>query len=148
MTVVALPGGDVARPSVGLLGGPPAWLSSDAKRAWRSLAPALEAELGSSISPLDAPMLALMLEHYSVAVAAAREMRDGPRGRKPTVLTSDQRGAFHKHPAAQVLRDHANAFRNIAREFAMTPRARALFNFDAGPPPLPDDDGDDDLFAH
>lgn len=97
--------------------GPPAWLDKEAKELWKEFAPELE-RLGL-LTLVDAPSFAMMLTHYIMAVKASRLIkRDG-------IMTKDENGLARKHPAHQIMRDHATAFRGFAAEFGLTPSARA-----------------------
>lgn len=124
---------------------PPEWLSRQAATLWREIVPKLEDAFPEEITVVDVPALALMLEHLAITHAGARAMRG--EGGWIKVLR-EARGAngptMTKAPASQVMRDHAKAFLELAREYGLTPRARKLL--DLGPPIAPDDDEDDDLF--
>ena len=106
----------------------PGWLSPDAKKVWRYLAP----RLGGVLRETDLPALALMCAHYSAALAAARALeRDGLLVKDP-----EHAGVLRKHPAAQLLRDASAAFRSYASTFGLTPLDRARL---AQPEPEPKD---------
>lgn len=111
--------------------GPPAWLDKEAKELWREFSPELE-RLGL-LTLIDAPAFAMMLTHYILAVKASRLLkRDG-------IMTKDENGLARKHPAHQILRDHAAAFRGFAAEFGLTPSARTRLS-------MPEPEDDDEAF--
>lgn len=123
---------------------PPAWLSRQAATLWRELVPKLEDAFPEEITVLDTPALAIMLEHLAITHSAARSMR-GQGGWIATVSVDEaHRDRLRKAPSSQVMRDHAKAFLELAREYGLTPRSRKLL--DLGPPIAPDEDEDDDLF--
>ena len=97
---------------------PPDWLLPEARRAWDEVVPHLEG-LGL-LSVVDGPSLAIALTHYGVACSAAAELqRDG--------VTEEDRahgGQLKKHPAAQVFKDNAAAFRQWVAELGLSPAAR------------------------
>ena len=101
-----------------------------------------------ALNDLHAPALALMLEHYVIAAEAAKSMRSGKSGRSVVLVADPAHGdrVGRRHPAALVMRDHGKAFLELAREFAMTPKAAALLDLDKLGGVVPDDDADDDLF--
>jgi len=108
----------------------PRWLSPDAKRVWRYLAPRLTA--AGVLRETDLPALALMCAHYGAALAAAEALgRDGL-----LIPDSAHGGALRKHPAAQLLRDASDAFRRFACTFGLTPLDRERL---ARPEPEPED---------
>lgn len=124
---------------------PPAWLSKDAAALWRDLVPTLEdAYPADSLSLLDVPALALMVEHFVVARAAAKLLSGGA-----DVLEVDHAhgGNMRKSPASQIMRDHSTAFLRLAREYGLTAKSRAALDVDALGRTVPDADDDDDLFA-
>ena len=95
----------------------PRWLSPDAKKAWRYLAP----RLGGVLRETDLPALALLCAHFGVALAAAEALgRDGPLVKDP-----ERSGVLRKNPAAQLLRDAGDAFVTLATRFGLTPQDRA-----------------------
>lgn len=124
---------------------PPEWLSRQASALWKEIVPKLEDAFPDEITVLDVPALSLMLEHLAITHAAAKAMRGS--GGWIEVLAAGKTNAgptVRKAPASQVMRDHGKLFLDLAREFGGTPRARKLL--DLGPPIVPDDDEDDDLF--
>ena len=143
-TVTALPAPRPV-PSAGRAPAPPDWLSAPAKSIWRRLVPRLAEAYPDTLSTIDVPALALMVEHYAIASYAARAMR--AKGNVPMATDVDEahRDRLRKAPASQVMRDHGRAFLELAREFGLTPRARAKLG-DVTPPVVPDDGDDDDLF--
>ena len=135
----------VARPD---LRAAPRWLSRPAKDAWRQIVPLIAEAYPDEISVLDLPALALLCEHYAITMRAAEEMR--ARGNVPRITEPSEAKnggpLVRKVPQSQVMRDHGKAFIELAREFGMTPRARAQMGRMAGPPVVPDTGEDDDLF--
>jgi len=106
----------------GTLPPPPKWLPVKARRAWRDLAPLLEAVGG--VTEGDGPALAMLCVHYAAAREAAEIVA------KQGILVPDpehQAGgapSWRKNPALQILRDHSAAFRAYAERFGLTPQAR------------------------
>lgn len=121
----------------------PAWLSAPAKAEWKRLIPRLDEAFPEKLSALDVGALALLVEHLAIAQGAAQAMRG--KGNKPDVLEVDEahRDRIRKTPASQVMRDHAKAAMELAREYGLTLRAREALGLDGT---VPDDDPDDDLF--
>ena len=97
-----------------------AWLSADARKLRKGLAPKLEA-LGI-LTEADGASFDLMLTHYSLASEAARTLK------KEGSIIEDSKGYPAKHPAVQILRDHSAAFLRYAAEFGLTPSSRARLN--------------------
>lgn len=127
---------------------PPAWLSAPAKSLWKVLIPKLDEAYPETLSALDIPALALLVEHHAIASAAAGEMRQ--KGNKPAVLddSSTTKGPqVRKSPASQVMRDHGKAFLELARDYGLTLRGRVGLDLEKLGGVLPDDGDDgDDLF--
>ncbi len=126
------------------LGTPPAWLSRQARDLWRELVPKLEDAFPDAITVLDAPALALMLEHLAIVHSAAKGMRGRGGWIETTTVDEAHRDRLRKAPSSQVMRDHAKAFLELAREYGMTPKSRRLL--DLVPIAADDVDEDDDLF--
>jgi P27 family predicted phage terminase small subunit len=80
----------------------------------------------------DLAALEMMSNHYEFAVMAAEKLRD--EGLVIMEVSKvDENGnplvyKFKKHPAAQIFRENAQAFRMFANEFGVTPSARARFD--------------------
>jgi len=111
------------RPRAGVPAMPRRRLSAEGQRLWRRLAPEL-AELGL-MTEVDGPAFEMLCVHYSVAVQAARQLREEGL----TVMgTTGER----KHPCAQILREASTAFRMYAEQFGLTPAARARLRVDPG----------------
>jgi P27 family predicted phage terminase small subunit len=110
----------------------PSWLPPTAKTQWRRMTEALE---GLAVAA-DGPALALALEHWSAARAAAESLRkNGP-------MVWDEAHERHaKNPASQVFRDHSSMFLEYAKQLGMTVAARVRM------PLRPEEtDGGDGLF--
>lgn len=136
--------GAVERPlELADLSSPPPWLSRQARVLWRDVVPKLEDAFPETLTVVDVATLSLMLEHLAICHAAAAAMRG--RGGWIKTVESDEahRDRLRKAPASQVMRDHAKAFLELAREYGMTPRSRRLLDL---VPTAPDTDDDDDLF--
>lgn len=125
---------------------PPAWLSKTAREAWAGLVEKLDEVYPEELSALDVPALALMVEHYATAAAAAKSMRDDADDIKAVDVDEAHRDRLRKAPASQVMRDHAKAFLELAREYGLTLKARAALGDLGAGANVPDDDEDDDLF--
>ena len=97
-------------------------LLKEARRAWNELAPVLH-DMGA-LEKVDYPSFVMMLEHYALAVRAAKKLR------KEGLFRLDENGVERKHPATQVLRDNSQQYRQYIREFAVSPRARKTLNLD------------------
>lgn len=97
-------------------------LLKEARRAWNELAPVLH-DMGA-LEKVDFPSFVMMMEHYALAVRAAKKIREDG------LFREDENGVERKHPATQVLRDNSQQYRQYIREFAVSPRARELLNLD------------------
>lgn len=116
---------------------PPAGLSSDAEKLWRSLAPEL-ARVGL-LTLADVPTFESLCELYAIVVACRRSVR---KGRGYTVTTKDRThgGELRRHPSLLTLKQYEDSFRAAAKEFGLTPSARVGL-----PAPADDADAEDDL---
>lgn len=127
----------------------PAWLSKDAKAAWRELIPAIERAWPDFLGVVDVPALSLMVENYAMAIAAAKALRERGRGLKnPKVIDTDEahRDRLRKHPAAQVLKEATATYLSLAKEYGLTAVGRIGLDLSSLPGFADDEDEDDDLF--
>lgn len=121
----------------------PAWLSKSGKVYFARIVRDIEEHTPDLIGRLDTASLALLAEVYSVAQAAARAMR-GP-GNEPAILETDHAHGSQnrKTPAWQVFAQAMARFETLAREFGLTPAARARLELEPGGLSLPDDQDDE-----
>ena len=104
----------------------PKGLSKHAAAFWRRYAADLAA-LGLVTGP-DLPALQLMAMTWGIALDAAELVsRDG-------LTRLDENQVERKHPALQIFRDSALAYRQWATEFGMTPLARGRIDVSATSP--------------
>jgi P27 family predicted phage terminase small subunit len=132
----ANPGGKVAPAHPVAPQGPvrvPPGLDAAGRALFRLLARDLSA--AGLYSPMDAPALALAVEHYRVARDAAAELRrDG-------LVVDGHRGARAKNPVDAVMRAHAAAYVALAAQFGLTPIARLRTTLAVETGPVGGDDG-------
>lgn len=105
------------RPSEAMPSMPRGRLSDEAKRFWRGNCEALH-EAGL-LTAVDGAAYALMATHYALALEAAQVVDE------EGISTEDERGLTRKHPLLAVWKQNSEAFLKFAREFGMTPSARA-----------------------
>lgn len=100
-------------------------LPKSARKAWRELAPQLEA-LGL-LSEIDAPLFTLLCVWTGAALdAAAVIRRDEEQGESEQgVITEDDRGRERKSRALSVLRAASVEIRQLAAEFGLSPSSRS-----------------------
>lgn len=125
---------------------PPAWLSVDAKAAFKRLVIDIDAAWPGTLARFDTMALAVLAEHYAVLQAAAKEMRAD--GNRLDVTPEDPTQAGHrtrKNPAWQIFREASAAFLAVSKEYGLTLSSRLRMELDAGAP-LGDED-DEDLDA-
>jgi len=121
----------------------PPWLPTEAKKRWKEIGPELE-RLGL-LTVVDGLAFSMMLNHYSLAVEAAREIKRIRRelrkeGKKQhPLITKDERGLYRKHPLHQILCDHSETFKSYMPEFGLTPSSRSRLS-------IPEPEGADDFF--
>lgn len=123
---------------------PPAWLSSDAKTAFRRLVIDIDAAWPGTLARFDTMSLAVLAEHYAVLQAAAKAMRHD-KTVEVTLPDGRREGQERKNPAWQIFREASNAFLAVAKEYGLTLQSRLRMELDAGAP-LGDED-DEDLDA-
>lgn len=97
-------------------------LLKEARQAWNELAPILY-DMGA-LEKIDYTTFSIMLEHYALAIRAAETIR------KEGLFRRDENGVQRKHPAAQVLRDNSQQYRQYIKEFALSPKARQALKLD------------------
>ena len=100
----------------------PDWLSKEAKRKWKELAPKLE-KLGL-LTELDGEQLAALCTHWSIIQQAAKDIKE----RGILIPSAREDGALVKNPALQVLRDNSMAFSKYAGHFGLDPVSRGRIN--------------------
>ena len=91
-------------------------LLKEARRVWEDIAPTLF-KMGA-LESIDYPTFSIMLEHYALAIRAAETIRE------EGLFRFDENGVQRKHPAAQVLRDNSQQYRQYIKEFGLSPKAR------------------------
>lgn len=96
---------------------PPGWLSPVARVEWDRIAPELSV-MGTTFEA-DAVSLAAYCETVAVFVEAC-----GLVATMGTVITDDE-GGLRRNPAVRIAQDAGNQLRAWAREFGLTPSARA-----------------------
>lgn len=124
---------------------PPAWLSSDAKAAFKRLVIDIDAAWPGTLARFDTMALAVLAEHYAVLQAAAREMRADGNKPEPTSPDTQHANRTRKNPAWQIFREASAAFLAVSKEYGLTLSSRLRMELDAGAP-LGDED-DEDLDA-
>lgn len=113
---------------------PPLGLTPKALTVWRRVAPQLVRQ--RLVTSWDVDAFAAYCEAVVTHVDATKAVR------KHGVLITSDHGGLVKNPALQVARDAANTIRALAREFGLTPSARASIGSssagkagsDGGPP--------------
>lgn len=107
---------------------PPAWLPKAAKHAFNALARQLE---GHALTKADTLALALMAQWVWVNEKAVKDLNDHG------VLEQDQAHGDgteqRKSPAIMVARGATAVLMDIAKQFGMTPSARARLGIETGP---------------
>lgn len=104
------------------------WMSAEAKKLRKQLAPKLE-NMGL-LTEVDGPAFDFMITHYALAAeAAAMIKRDG--------IIDESKPTLKAHPAMKILKDNSAAFLRYASSFGLTPAERSRLNLAA---PEEDDD--------
>ena len=112
----ALPKGE-PKPDAGRLPSAPRWLSDEAKREWKRLAPRLHAV--GLLTEVDGTALGLLCEAFAQYVAAKAVVdREG-------MLLMSEKGNAYQHPAAGLMTQARGELMKWSREFGMTPAARS-----------------------
>ena len=132
----------VVRRAKGPLWDSPAWLSAPGKAAFRQLLLDIERATPEVLDRIDVPALALLAEHYAIAQAAAKAMRD--TGNVPEVLELDKvHGDQHrKTPAWQVFAQATKTYTALAREYGLTLASRTRLELPSAGLPVDDDEDD------
>ena len=98
---------------------PPAYLSAEAQAVWQQLVPSLE-ESGL-FTVLDYEALGMCLGAWSIARLALTDIFTDARG----ISVPTSTGGTMKNPAISTFSTASMLFTNLAKEFGMTPGARA-----------------------
>ena len=119
----ALPKGE-PKPDAGRLPSAPRWLSDEAKREWKRIAPRLHAV--GLLTEVDGLALAMLCEAFAQYMAA-KTVVDGEG-----LLLVSEKGNSYQHPAAGLMTQARGELLKWAREFGMTPSARTRIVVDTG----------------
>jgi P27 family predicted phage terminase small subunit len=123
----------------------PDWLTPTGKAAFRRVVRHYDADAPGWLTGVDVELLALCVEHLSLAIAASKAMR-GRGGYKVLEVDEAHRDRRRKTPAHQVFREATASYVTLARELGLTPKARQELEVGlAGIGPDVDDDDDDVL---
>ena len=118
----ALPKGE-PKPGAGRLPSAPRWLSDEAKREWKRIAPRLHAV--GLLTEVDGTALGLLCEAFAQYVTAKAVVdREG-------MLLMSEKGNAYQHPAAGLMTQARGELMKWAREFGMTPAARSRISVQA-----------------
>ena len=119
----ALPKGE-PKPAAGRLPSAPRWLSDEAKREWKRLAPRLHAV--GLLTEVDGLALAMLCEAFAQYMAAKTVVDS------EGMLLVSEKGNSYQHPAAGLMTQARGELMKWAREFGMTPSARTRIVVDTG----------------
>lgn len=111
------------RPSGERMPSAPRWMSLEAKREWRKIAPRLFA--CGLLTEVDGLGLAMLCESFAQYVEAKRLVEEAGM-----VATSDN-GNVYQHPAVGVMKSARGELLKWLREFGMTPSARSRISLEA-----------------
>ena len=127
----ALPKGE-PKPDAGRLPSAPRWLSDEAKREWKRLAPRLHAV--GLLTEVDGLALAMLCEAFAQYMAAKTVVDS------EGLLLVSEKGNSYQHPAAGLMTQARGELLKWAREFGMTPsaRTRIVVDTDSAEPSLAD----------
>lgn len=100
----------------------PAGLHATAGRFFNEVADKLAAV--NAITSLDGPGLTLAVEHYAIALEAAKAIK------KEGLTVEGYRGSEVKNPKLAILNQNSEAFRKWAAEYGLTPSSRARMTAD------------------
>lgn len=101
----------------------PRWMSLEAKRQWRKLAPRLHA--AGLLTEVDGLGLAMLCEAVGQYVEGKEIVE-----REGAIAVSDQ-GNVYQHPAVGLMKSARGEVLKWAREFGMTPSARSRISLEA-----------------
>ena len=118
----ALPKGE-PKPDSGRLPSAPRWLSDEAKREWKRLAPRLHAV--GLLTEVDGLALAMLCEAFAQYMAAKTVVDS------EGMLLVSEKGNSYQHPAAGLMTQARGELMKWAREFGMTPAARSRISVQA-----------------
>ena len=119
----ALPKGE-PKPDSGRLPSAPRWLSDEAKREWKRIAPRLHAV--GLLTEVDGLALAMLCEAFAQYMAAKTVVDS------EGMLLVSEKGNSYQHPAAGLMTQARGELLKWAREFGMTPSARTRIVVDTG----------------
>ena len=119
----ALPKGE-PKPDAGRLPSAPRWLSDEAKREWKRIAPRLHAV--GLLTEVDGLALAMLCEAFAQYMAAKTVVDS------EGMLLVSEKGNSYQHPAAGLMTQARGELMKWAREFGMTPSARTRIVVDTG----------------
>ena len=118
----ALPKGE-PKPDAGRLPSAPRWLSDEAKREWKRLAPRLHAV--GLLTEVDGLALAMLCEAFAQYMTAKTVVDS------EGLLLVSEKGNSYQHPAAGLMTQARGELMKWAREFGMTPAARSRISVQA-----------------
>ena len=118
----ALPKGE-PKPDSGRLPSAPRWLSDEAKREWKRIAPRLHAV--GLLTEVDGLALAMLCEAFAQYMAAKTVVDN------EGLLLVSEKGNSYQHPAAGLMTQARGELMKWAREFGMTPAARSRISVQA-----------------
>lgn len=101
---------------------PPVYLSAEAQEVWAKLVP--ELEKSGLFTVLDYEALGMCLSAWTIARCALIDIFD----RKGGISMVGPNGTFLRNPAVSTFTTASMLFANLAKEFGMTPAARAKLN--------------------
>jgi P27 family predicted phage terminase small subunit len=115
----------------GQLPAPPEFLNSDAQAEWRRLAPELVRL--RLLTPVDTALFACYCTSFAHWKAAVEALQAGV---SDPLVVEDADGTPHQNPLVKVIRSAGASMLTLAREFGLTPIARArLAQAGFTPPP-------------
>jgi|SRR6056297_2851181 len=77
-----------------------------------------------ALEVIDGPTLTLMLIHYSIAVEAAKQIRE------QGLTDYDEQNVERKSPLLQILRDSTQQYRQLSKQFPVSPKIRKQLKLD------------------
>ncbi len=111
------------KPDSGRLPSAPRWLSDEAKREWKRIAPRLHAV--GLLTEVDGLALAMLCEAFAQYMAAKTVVDS------EGMLLVSEKGNSYQHPAAGLMTQARGELMKWAREFGMTPAARSRISVQA-----------------